>query len=350
MIAVLRDWKLYAVLGTVVVLVYGEAFRQEAKRSGPPAPAPVEKEADTTADWWEHARDTQALRQLALDRPDIRVWLGVLSLVITGLFFGGFFLTFWGLWTGAFQRLWRASLSPPTPWTWKEALGVVLLTGLIASLLPWVRVAVLAFIPAVPTDVHLWLTISMVVVDIVALLAILAFAVGKRPSLPRVFGLSRARVRRSVPQALRGYVACFPWLFLLLFGIIEVARVFKITPPMEPIQELLFQEQRPIVLGLTMLLACLVGPVTEEFFFRGVIYAALRRRAARWLSMLVSGALFSLVHTNPLGFVPILVLGCLLADAYERTGSIAGPIAIHITHNTFLMGLALIFRQLPAGG
>jgi membrane protease YdiL (CAAX protease family) len=350
MTSVLRDWRLYGVLVAVVVLAYGEAFRQEARRGEAPALRAAERTEPVPTDWWEHARDAEALRQLAVERPQVRVWLGILSLVITGLFFGGFVLTFWGLWTGAFHRLWTAPLSPPAPWTWREVLGVTALTGLIASLLPFVRIAVLAFAPSVPTDLHWWLTASMVVVDAVVILAVLAFAAGKGRTPRRVFGFSSARVRRSVPAALRGYVTLFPWLFLLLLGIIEAARFFKVAPPMEPIQELLFQEQRPLVLGLTVLLACLVGPVAEEFFFRGVLYAALRRRAARWAAMLISGALFSLVHTNLLGFLPILLLGCLLADAYERTGSLAGPMAIHIAHNTFLMSLAFIFRQLPSGG
>jgi len=62
-------------------------------------------------------------------------------------------------------------------------------------------------------------------------------------------------------------------------------------------------------------------------------------------AMLLSGALFSLVHTNVIGFVPILVLGCFLADLYERTGSLGAPIAIHMLHNTFLLGIALTYRM-----
>ena len=64
--------------------------------------------------------------------------------------------------------------------------------------------------------------------------------------------------------------------------------------------------------------------------------------------MLISGALFALVHSNAVGFLPIMVLGCLLAHLYERTGSLASPLAIHVLHNTFLMSTALVFRQLTA--
>ncbi len=62
--------------------------------------------------------------------------------------------------------------------------------------------------------------------------------------------------------------------------------------------------------------------------------------------MLLSGAAFALIHTSPIGFLPIMVLGCLLAYLYERTGSLASPLAIHVLHNTFLMVLSMAFRRL----
>ena len=103
-----------------------------------------------------------------------------------------------------------------------------------------------------------------------------------------------------------------------------------------------------MVLALTLVLACGIGPIAEECFFRGVVYAALRRRTSRIVAILASGAIFALIHTNPVGFLPIMVLGCVLAYLYERTGSLASPLAIHILHNTFLMAMAMIFRRLTA--
>ena len=112
---------------------------------------------------------------------------------------------------------------------------------------------------------------------------------------------------------------------------------------------LLFLEQRPLVLGLTLVLACLVGPIAEEIFFRGVLYAALRTRTSRFWAMAASGSLFAVVHTNPVGFLPILLLGCVLADLYERTGSLLASITVHIMHNTLLISLGLTVKQLLTG-
>jgi membrane protease YdiL (CAAX protease family) len=137
----------------------------------------------------------------------------------------------------------------------------------------------------------------------------------------------------------------FPWLFIALWLTVEAARALGVEPPVEPIQELVFQEDRTAVLALTALLACLVGPVAEECFFRGVVFAALRRRVSRAAAMGVSAGAFALLHGNPIGFPSIWLLGCLLAYLYERTGSLAAPLAVHVLHNTLLMSTALMVRR-----
>ena len=100
------------------------------------------------------------------------------------------------------------------------------------------------------------------------------------------------------------------------------------------------------MVGLLVVLSCVIGPIAEELFFRGVLFAAARQHLSRGWAILASGAAFSLIHTNPVGFLPILVIGSLLAYLYERTGSLAAPIAVHMLHNTFLMSIGLIVRRL----
>jgi len=146
------------------------------------------------------------------------------------------------------------------------------------------------------------------------------------------------------------YVALFPWLMLLLMIISEAARAFGFQPPLEPIHRLLFLEDRTEVLLVTVLLACVVGPVAEEFFFRGVVYAAIRSRTGRFLAILISGGLFAVTHTNLMGFLPIGVLGCLLSYLYERTGTLAASIAVHVFHNSLLLAFAMMFRHLMPSG
>ena len=169
---------------------------------------------------------------------------------------------------------------------------------------------------------------------------------GKRMPAWRAVGLSSRRILPSLAEGFKGYLVVFPWLFLLLFLTVELIRFFHWKPPLEPIQMLLFQERDPLVIGLLVVLSCVIGPIAEELFFRGVLFAAARQRLSRGGAILASGAAFSLIHTNPVGFLPIMLIGSLLAYLYERTGLLAAPIAVHILHNAFLMSIGLVVRWL----
>jgi len=181
------------------------------------------------------------------------------------------------------------------------------------------------------------------------MLLVWGFASTKALSWSSAFGFSWRQGRGAVRQGLIGYTAVFPWVFGLLWLIAWLCQRFGIEPPVEPIHELLFLEHNPVVVGLTVALACVWGPIAEELFFRGVVFSALRQKTSRLLAMTMSGGLFALAHTNFIGFLPILLLGAFLADLYERTGSLWASIAVHMVHNTFLIGLAFILKELLAG-
>ena len=342
----LRGRLLYLCLGGLIIFLYlrGLPLIPTEQTVAPSAP-PSSVDAMT---WWPEDLDVDALRAVGVQSPQTMAVLSVLLLFIVGMTLGGIGLNLWALWSGRIRSIWRFGARTLPRWSWGELVRIILLTVMIASLAPFVRLTVHAYQPTWDVDPHAWITMSMLFLDLFVILAILTFAVEKGGSLRSLFGFSGRTAMESIETGFRGYIAVFPWLFLLLFLILEAARFFKLQPPMEPIHQLIFEEQRPAVLGLTMLLACLVGPLAEELFFRGVLYPVIRRRVSRLLAVLINGAVFSLIHTNFLGFVSIMALGCLLAYLYERTGTILSPLAVHVLHNTFLMSLAMAFRSVLA--
>lgn len=345
MTTLLRGRGLYIGLGVLVLILYWRLLSSTV-----PAHDALKSSAELPAqslEWWPQDLTPEMLGRLAQQAPPLALVLSLVSLLLSALGLAGLLFTFWALWTGRIRAVWRFRSKPLPAWSFGELARVVLLSALIASLLPFVRMAVVSF-QMQRMEPHLWIALSMLFLDGFVVLTILAFAVGKGRSLPRTLGFSPGRIRTSVAVALRSYVGVFPWMFLLLFAVVEVARRLGIHPPAELIHELIFAEDNPRILALTVFLACVVGPVAEELFFRGVVHAALRRRMGRATAMLLSSAFFALVHTNPVGFLPIMALGCLLANTYERTGSLAGPLVVHVFHNSLLMGMALLVRQLMA--
>lgn len=107
---------------------------------------------------------------------------------------------------------------------------------------------------------------------------------------------------------------------------------------------------------MTILLATVLAPVTEELLCRGLIFCGLYRRSRFWayaLSMLV----FSLLHVygslldqsigvSLVNLVVYLPAGFVLAWSYERSGSIWSAIFMHTVINTSALLLQALAAQL----
>ncbi|MFI5356947.1 MAG: CPBP family intramembrane glutamic endopeptidase [Opitutales bacterium] len=100
----------------------------------------------------------------------------------------------------------------------------------------------------------------------------------------------------------------------------------------------------PTLLGLMIILAVVLAPVTEELIFRAGLFRYLRTRLPRWAALLLPALLFAALHANLASFAPLTVLGLILALAYERTGNIAVPMIAHALFN--LNTILLIFAGL----
>lgn len=98
---------------------------------------------------------------------------------------------------------------------------------------------------------------------------------------------------------------------------------------------------------LSVLLAVVVAPITEELFYRGVLFRSVRDRHGFWPGALVSAFLFGAVHYVPAPWQDFVLLqsimvctGFGLAWIYEWRGTIVAPIAAHMVFN--VIGVAFI--------
>ena len=77
-----------------------------------------------------------------------------------------------------------------------------------------------------------------------------------------------------------------------------------------------------------------IAPLSEEFFFRGVVYKFLRGKYRFFLSALITSVVFAALHGSLYGFVIIFIISFALCYLYERTGTIFSPFLFHSLHNT----------------
>jgi len=336
---------LYLLLGAVVVILYAKLLLSSPPQYLKPIEQRVEK---TTASIRiaELELGSLTLWKAFQQKPHLALLFGCWMLLALGLGVSGLVLNLWVVWQRKLRQLFRYRSQLPHTWSLQELVRLVVLLVLVASLFPFVHISLMAWGSTRLADPHLWSVIAMFVLSGLLVLVVWGFAVTKAMSLSSALGLSWRRGRGAITQGLVGYAAIFPWIVGLLWLLVKTCQLLGVQPPLEPVHELLFMEGQALVVGLTVVLACVVGPVTEEIFFRGVLFTAVRKHASRLVAMLVSGALFAAVHTNLIGFLPILLLGCFLADLYERTGSLWSPIAVHMLHNTLLVGLGLMVKEL----
>jgi ABC-2 type transport system permease protein len=89
-------------------------------------------------------------------------------------------------------------------------------------------------------------------------------------------------------------------------------------------------------LQMLFALAVVAAPLAEEFIFRGLVFGGLRRSLGLMPSMLMSAALFAIVHP-PASMIPVFVLGLGAAWLYERTRSLLAPVLMHAVYNAVVL-------------
>ena len=336
---------LYVGLGALTLILYGWPLMHTLTRGAPQA-APAQVETGIPPSILTQELDLATVTPIVQRKPMLGWLLMWWTILILGFSVAGIWFMVQAVWQGKLANIFRYRPRLRRCWSLREAGRIVVVLAVVVGLLPFAFLSLISWGWSDLADPNLRTLVSTIIFDGMVVLVVWAFAMVKVPSPAVVLGMTAGRRTHPFGTALIGYVALFPWVGGLLWLIARTCQRLGIEPPIEPIHQLLFLDTRTWVLALTVFLACVAGPVVEELFFRGILFAAVRRHTSRVVAMLVSGSLFAAMHSNVLGFLPILILGCLLADLYERTGSLFAPMMVHVLHNTLLIGLGLTMKAI----
>lgn len=90
-----------------------------------------------------------------------------------------------------------------------------------------------------------------------------------------------------------------------------------------PLQRLLFA----IAVGIG-------APIIEELCYRGLLQTSLLKRGmSKWVSVVISAALFAAMHMEPVRFALLFAIGLLLGLARVHRNNTTTPIVAHMTNN-----------------
>lgn len=163
----------------------------------------------------------------------------------------------------------------------------------------------------------------------------MALIMRREPGGWRQVGLDRARFAAGLQKGLLWSAGCTVLAAagygLLRLGGLDLLRMLRPDPAALP--------AGPILL---FLVGGLVAPVSEEFYFRGLMYGYARRWGV-WPALLLSTAVFTLLHGGaPRAHLPHLVGGLVFAGAYEIEKNLVVPIVIHVLGNLAIFSLAYL--------
>jgi len=91
-----------------------------------------------------------------------------------------------------------------------------------------------------------------------------------------------------------------------------------------------------------ILIVVVLAPIFEELFFRGLFYPALRRRMGPTPAIVLNGAIFGILHLQPLFMLSLVLVGIVLAYLYEKTDSLAAPMIAHALYNLVVIIVSLL--------
>ena len=87
-----------------------------------------------------------------------------------------------------------------------------------------------------------------------------------------------------------------------------------------------------------------IVPFSEEFTFRGVVYGHLKKAFGVWISVIMSAAIFGIMHGVSIHIGYAIVCGIVMASCYYLTDSIFAPVILHMVFNIFGSGIPNIFE------
>ena len=91
--------------------------------------------------------------------------------------------------------------------------------------------------------------------------------------------------------------------------------------------------QTALVAAVTGLLVIGVAPFAEEFLFRRFLLGGLRAAWGAWPALLLSAALFSVLHADLGSMIPFAIIGLIFGYAYLRAESLTAPTIAHLVFN-----------------
>lgn len=180
--------------------------------------------------------------------------------------------------------------------------------------------------------------------DAVTLIRALGFIAGILPS----YSTAKKLIAKTAEESKLSYIKQEPALNYLLIGLLTIGaavglnmlfELLGITATSESYQAVV-ADQYSASFMVGILCYGFVTPIAEELLFRGIIYNFLKRITMSRYAVIISAFVFAVYHMNAVQGAYALLMGFLIAYAYEYFGDFYMPVMVHIISNVVVYCLS----------
>ena len=210
----------------------------------------------------------------------------------------------------------------------------------------WLAAAALRSFKAPPHPLTAETLIQSGVLYLLIVVAIGGFLKFREINLVQMFGLARIAAWKLPLLAFGLLLAIMP-----LLGLATVITQKWLGPDPEPQEVVKFFETAVSsgdsrALWVSVVVGAVLAPLAEELIFRGYLYGLLKRYLGIIPGILLNTLLFAAMHGNWAALPSLCILAFGLTVAYEATGCLLLPIAIHALFNFSQFARMLYFPHL----
>jgi len=226
---------------------------------------------------------------------------------------------------------------------WPAEVGLAIFAGMVflmplvgwsyrwaadADLVPWEPLSV-------PWMFSPGLFLSMIVPPLAGLAVVLMFGRGAAETVCVRIGSAG----RGVLTGAVAFAAILPVCLAALQANRVIMRIIQVPEELHPLLLTIQEKPEAWMLPVAVLEAAVLAPLSEEFMYRGVLLVTLLKRTGAAGAIVISSAIFALVHVpaEPQAVLPLFFLGMALAYAAYRTRSLVAPIVAHALFNGLMV-------------
>ncbi|MCF6176352.1 MAG: CPBP family intramembrane metalloprotease [Victivallaceae bacterium] len=147
-----------------------------------------------------------------------------------------------------------------------------------------------------------------------------------------------------IPIAATTAIAAFFCCAIISAGndlILEILNI-ETTAPFVPILAKACSDTNFILIVFAVII---VAPITEEIVFRRIIYSWLNKYVSKWSAIIITSALFAIIHDSFAMFAALFFLGICFQLIYLKYNSLFTAIIMHSCFNSITAIILLLIRM-----